>query len=128
MIGYKVVYDRFGDGRYLTSCTIQNELEQVYEPKIMVEAKVGGFLLFEGLKDAHQFLKKQYYGPCVNLFPIWKCYAQEQVALPRCQLLTNNVELIERLWASGLREDVHAWPWPPGTVAYKRVMLLEKVK
>ncbi len=107
-------------------------LEVQYQVGEFATAPVGGLLCFVELEHAKVF--QQYCNSVLahvkvgRSFQVFRCEAEEPVTLPPHKADCKARYCIEECWAGkydGL-EDMR--PWPPGTVAFKRVKLLERVE
>lgn len=125
MIAYKVVYysKEFDE---LWSCSVGHSyLRQVYKPGVLVECKLGGFLLFDSPVHAND------YSHGVPYNEIWKCDVEGQVKLPPFGLfifVESSIEAVKELWGvRSVPSFTKRLRWPLGTLAFKKVTLKEKV-
>lgn len=87
------------------------------------EAPFGGILVFQELSQA------KVTASCYTETEIWKAECEDQIKLPQFRTHEfDDIEMLKKVWNEGLTylKD-NTWFWPKGTLAFKRVKLIEKV-
>jgi len=122
-------------GRLLSCATENPKLVVEYRPSLWTEARIGGLLVFMDYSAAEIFAGAVSIGTTES-FEIWLREVSDQVRLPEFSLTrTDRTDAVELLWRS---KDVRAIKhlirparlefWPEGTVAYRRVKLIERAE
>lgn len=138
-VAYKLV--RTGDSESVSLFTPEPLLVR-YVPGRWSEAKAGGLLVFRRAESAMEFLEDVLSFEFATLgvwcrgfrrVSLWRCAVGGRVKLPRLPLRTP----VLRMWSTrktgawwlshGLRdpENETCSKWPPGTEAWREVMLTE---
>lgn len=127
MIAYKVVR-RDGD-------KLRSLFHPTFEYKVgeWVEAPAGGLLTLFPLFRAEEYMTVEQ---CEGM-TLFTAEVEQEVDLPRLRMeiedLREYPELVAAIWARKFEElpmsteDLTGW-WPRGTVAYRKVKLIEEVK
>lgn len=109
-----------------------------YEKGKWTEAPVGGILCFpatkEGLRCAGNFVMPHMSLTGGAFFRTYLCKAEEPIELPPVRIARHYIKtihpVVHALWSGQSQElwvKAGVSPWPPGTVAYKRVMPVKEV-
>ena len=135
---YKVV--RHLENDLLVSANPTWPFSKRYEIGKWTIADIGGLLVFRTLKQAKTFIEENFSYPCWN-YEIYSCDTKEQVELPFTGLVLDHLvagiseqldEEIKQIIASHWQHrssSETSWQgvWPEGTVAFRKVKLLERV-
>jgi len=118
----------------LVSCATENpELMVRYKPGEWVEAPVGGLLVFSNWASADGFACG-LHAKTYKAYEVWQCEAENEVQLPDLRVVyTDFTNAVRWLWSQvslrPLLDEINLRgfePWPTGTLAFRRVRLLEK--
>jgi len=103
-----------------------------YKPGEYVLAPEGtGLLCFRKMEQAVQWIGwDTHTGQKIDPdLEVWEVTGKEQIPLPAEALMYREditLEELRRFWAGELTSQ-HTMGWPPGTVAFKQVMLRRKI-
>ena len=103
-------------------------LKTTYPPNVQVTARIGGFLVFEKLSQAVEFVEQNND----IALDIWRALGEEELPLPVVRLRLNFFYVLgflktaTLLWA-GAWHNARCEAWPLGTRAFRKVTCLEMV-
>lgn len=122
------------DGNKLRSLTaFNNEVAICYIRNQWRRAKIGGLLVFDSYTKSASFKHTNY--PYASYIEIWTCEVRNPCILPSYRYLRINEIFLGKKELSAVWEQkydsinfISKASWPPGTLAFKSVKLLERVK
>jgi hypothetical protein len=121
---YKVV--REDRGRFKSAVMGDTEFAAHYVVGEFTHAPIGGLLCFPTVEEAIAFMGMcEAYNPKHD-FAVFSADGEGKVDLPAYAASARVRKLVEDVW--NYIYDSHSFQWPPTTIAFERVRLLERIE
>jgi hypothetical protein len=121
---YKVV--REDRGRFKSAVMGDTEFAAHYVVGEFTHAPIGGLLCFPTVEEAIVFMGRCEAFHPEHDFAVFSAEGEGRMVLPHCSASVKIRKVVEEVWKGTC--DCHNYSWPPTTIAFERVRLLERVE